>query len=54
MGQNVNYISYFAYPEAEKIMEGAINNMKDGKETPATAIEKIKPQFESAMSQVIK
>lgn len=54
MGQNVTYISYYAYPEAEKIVEGAINNMKDGKETPATAIEKIKPQLESAMSQVLK
>lgn len=54
MGQNVQYISYYAYPEAEKIVEGAVNNMKDGKETPATAIEKIKPQLESAMQQILK
>ncbi|MCU6712346.1 extracellular solute-binding protein [Paenibacillus sp. J5C_2022] len=54
MGNKITYISYYAYPEAEKIIEGAFNNMKDGKETPATAIEKIKPQFEAAMNQVMK
>lgn len=54
MGQNVKYISYFAYPEAEDIIEEAVTNMKEGKEMPATAIEKIKPRFESSMNQLLK
>jgi len=54
MGENTKYIGYYAYPDAEKIVEEAVNNMKDGKETPATAIEKIKPQIEAAMKQVLE
>jgi ABC-type glycerol-3-phosphate transport system substrate-binding protein len=54
MGQAVKYISYYAYPGSEDIVQSAVDNMKDGKETPATAIEKIKPQFESAMQQILK
>jgi ABC-type glycerol-3-phosphate transport system substrate-binding protein len=54
MADKVKYISYYAYPNAEQIMEEAVNNMKDGKETPATAIERIKPMFESAMKQILE
>lgn len=54
MANNVKYISYYAYPEAEKIVEEAVNNMMEGKETPATAIEKIKPQLESSMKQILE
>jgi ABC-type glycerol-3-phosphate transport system substrate-binding protein len=54
MGANVEYIGYYAYPNGEKIVMEAVNNMKDGKETPATALEKIKPQFEAAMNEILK
>ncbi|CAM4014903.1 extracellular solute-binding protein [Paenibacillus alkaliterrae] len=54
MGKNVEYINYTVYPEATAILDEATKNMAEGKETPATAIEKIKPLLESSMKQILE
>lgn len=54
MAKNVEYMSYNVLPEAGTILTEATKNMAEGKETPATAIEKIKPLLESAMKQILE
>ncbi|WP_308634608.1 ABC transporter substrate-binding protein [Paenibacillus silvisoli] len=44
--------SYIAIPDADKLVDGVLKDITEGKVAPATAVEKIKSQFESGIAKL--
>ncbi|RAP78017.1 ABC transporter substrate-binding protein [Paenibacillus montanisoli] len=44
--------SYIAIPDADKLVDGVLKDITEGKVAPATAVEKIKSQFESGIQKL--
>ncbi|WP_314585094.1 extracellular solute-binding protein [Paenibacillus terrigena] len=53
MAGNIDYISYYAIPDGEKLFEGVVKEITEGKVSPATAIDKAKPQFEANIKKLL-
>lgn len=54
MSNNINYISYYGIPDGEKLFEGIVKDITEGKVSPATAVDKVKPQFEAKISKLLE
>jgi ABC-type glycerol-3-phosphate transport system substrate-binding protein len=54
MANSINYISYYGVPDGEKIFEGVVKDITVGKVSPATAVDKVKPQFEANFNKLIQ
>ncbi|MDQ0918838.1 ABC transporter substrate-binding protein [Paenibacillus sp. V4I5] len=54
MDKSINYISYYGIPDGEKLFEGIVKDITEGKVSPATAVDKVKPQFEAKISKLLE
>jgi ABC-type glycerol-3-phosphate transport system substrate-binding protein len=54
MASSIDYISYYAIPDGEKLFEGIVKDITEGKVSPATAIDKVKPQFEANIKKLLE
>lgn len=54
MADNIEYISYYGIPDGEKLFEGVVKEITEGKVSPSTAVDKIKPQFEANMNKLLQ
>jgi ABC-type glycerol-3-phosphate transport system substrate-binding protein len=53
MYEKIDYSgSYIAIPEADKLVDGVVKDITEGKVAPATAVEKIKNQFEAGIQKL--
>ncbi|MGG4034735.1 extracellular solute-binding protein [Paenibacillus cisolokensis] len=53
MYDKIGYISYYAVPDGEKLFESVVKDITDGKVTPATAVDKVKQQFEANIGKLL-
>ncbi|WP_054958124.1 ABC transporter substrate-binding protein [Paenibacillus dakarensis] len=53
MADSIDYISYYAIPDGEKLFAGVVEEITKGKGSPATAVEKVKPQFEAGINKML-
>jgi hypothetical protein len=44
--------SYIAVPDADKLVDGVVKDITEGKVAPATAVEKIKNQFDAGIQKL--
>lgn len=54
MADNIDYISYYAIPDGGKFFEGVVKDITEGKVSPATAVDKVKPQFEANINKLLE
>lgn len=54
MAESIEYISYYAIPDGEKLFQGVVTDITTGKISPATAVDKVKPQFEANISKLLQ
>lgn len=54
MADSIDYISYYAIPDGQKMFEGVVNDITTGKISPATAVDKVKPQFEANINKMLQ
>ena len=43
-----------AVPDGEKLFESVVKEITEGKVSPATAVDKIKPQFEANINKLLQ
>ncbi|MDQ6420009.1 extracellular solute-binding protein [Paenibacillus sp. LHD-117] len=53
MLDSIGYISFYAIPDAGTLFGNVITDITEGKVSPATAVEKVKPQFEANIKKLI-
>ncbi|MBW7459403.1 extracellular solute-binding protein, partial [Paenibacillus sepulcri] len=54
MADSIEYISYYGVPDGEKLFEGVVTDITTGKVSPATAVDKVKPQFEANINKLLQ
>lgn len=54
MADSIDYISYYAIPDGEKLFEGVVKDITTGKISPSTAVDKVKPQFEANINKLLQ
>ncbi|BBH20646.1 ABC transporter substrate-binding protein [Paenibacillus baekrokdamisoli] len=53
MSNSIEYISYYGIQDGEKMFESVVKDITVGKVSPATAVDKVKPQFEANMNKLL-
>ncbi len=53
MADSIKYISYYAIPDGEKLFEGVVKDITTGKVSPATAVDKVKQQYEANIGKLL-
>lgn len=54
MAENIDYISHYAVPDGGKLFEEVVDNITKNKIAPATAVDKVKPQFEANIKKLLQ
>lgn len=54
MRDNIGYISFYAIPDAGSLFGNVVSDITEGKVSPATAVDKVKPQFEANIKKLIE
>lgn len=53
MSESIEYISYYAIPDGGDLFKGVVKDITTGKISPATAVDKVKPQFEANIKKML-
>ncbi|WNQ13068.1 extracellular solute-binding protein [Paenibacillus aurantius] len=53
MSENIDYISYFSVPDGQKYFGQIVEDITKGKQSPSSAVEKVKPQFNAAIDKLL-
>ncbi|MCQ6560706.1 extracellular solute-binding protein [Paenibacillus mendelii] len=54
MADNIGYISFYAIPDAGTLFDKVIQDITAGKVSPATAVDKVKPQFDANIKKLLE
>lgn len=53
MAESMEYISYYAIPDGGDLFKSVVKDITTGKISPATAVDKVKPQFEANIKKML-